>query len=119
MPLHYQQKDKRAFQAMRSDDRFALGKSERISLCPLDSIAFMGDFTSRGDKTFIASAFQHFTLLCRAQGRSSKALPLIFVPGNHDVNRDDARELGPTEKFSEMASLAARLGWQTVPVDQP
>ncbi|RUX07816.1 MULTISPECIES: metallophosphoesterase [unclassified Mesorhizobium] len=100
--------------------RAVLTKLRRLTTSkPLDTIAFMGDFTSRGDKTFIASAFQHFTLLCRAQGRSSKALPLIFVPGNHDVNRDDARELGPTEKFSEMASLAARLGWQTVPVDQP
>ncbi|MER8541507.1 metallophosphoesterase [Mesorhizobium sp. M1334] len=84
-----------------------------------DAVAFMGDFTSRGDKEYIASAFQHLTLLCRAQGSKSAFLPLIFVPGNHDVNRDDARDLGPTEKFSEMAGLAASLGWETVPVDQP
>ncbi|UIJ91434.1 metallophosphoesterase (plasmid) [Sinorhizobium meliloti] len=100
--------------------RAVLSKLRRLALTQsLDAIAFMGDFTSRGETSYISAAFQHFSLLCRARGRTSQALPLIFVPGNHDVNRKDALELGSTEKFSAIAALAERFGWESIPVDQP
>jgi hypothetical protein len=91
----------------------------RLSKDVFNAVVFMGDFTSRGRGEFLPGAFQHFTLLCRNRGDASESVPLLFVPGNHDVNRDEARDLGATEKFNGMKLLAEKFGWRAVPINQP
>lgn len=85
----------------------------------MHGVVFVGDFTSRGRSEFLEGAFRHFSLLCRGSGAASQTTPLLFVPGNHDVDRKDALELGTTEKFRRISQLAARYGWQPVPLDRP
>lgn len=85
----------------------------------INGVVFVGDFTTKGKSEFIEGAFRHFSLLCRGSGESSQTTPLLFVPGNHDVNRIDAFELGKVEKFRKISQMANRLGWCPVPLDRP
>ncbi|MDU0362488.1 metallophosphoesterase [Rhizobium sp. 25PS6] len=85
----------------------------------MNGVVFVGDFTSRGKSEFLEGAFRHFSLLCRGSGATSQTTPLLFVPGNHDVDRKDALELGTIEKFRNISQLAERFGWQPVPLDRP
>lgn len=100
--------------------RAVLRKLRHLALSDsLHGVVFIGDFTSRGRSEFLEGAFRHFSLLCRGSGAASQTIPLLFVPGNHDVNREDALELGTIEKFRRISQLAERFGWQPVPLDRP
>ncbi len=83
------------------------------------AVVFMGDFTDKGSIEWHEQALRHLTLLCRPRCRSERRMPLLFVPGNHDVNRDEARELGPIQKFERLRELAEKYKWQSPPLNEP
>lgn len=77
-----------------------------------DALLFMGDLTDRGSLEayngavrFLANALQI------GEGREYASLPIGFVPGNHDINRELAKEAGFDPKFRPLneALLSERL----------
>ncbi|MCM2477776.1 metallophosphoesterase [Rhizobium sp. CG5] len=124
-PSEIDEKDRKFAPSITSSIRGSAFRSVLKKLGQLASsdsvhgIIFVGDFTTRGQSEFLEGAFQHFSLLCRSTGVSSRTVPIAFVPGNHDVNRQDALDLGPTEKFRRMSELAQKFGWQSVPLNIP
>ncbi|WP_190237323.1 MULTISPECIES: metallophosphoesterase family protein [unclassified Rhizobium] len=103
----------------RSSFPAILRKIGQLSTGPsCHGVVFVGDFTTAGRSEYLEGVFRHFTLLCRRNGKEIET-PLLFVPGNHDVNRADARDLGRLEKFRAMAQLAAKYHWEKVPSEQP
>lgn len=103
----------------RSSFPAILRKIGQLATAPsCHGVVFVGDFTTAGRSEYLEGVFRHFTLLCRRNGEKS-GTPLLFVPGNHDVNRADARDLGRLEKFRAMTQLAAKYNWEKVPSEQP
>lgn len=82
------------------------------------AVAFMGDFTSRGQKAPLAAALNHMSWLCRGD-RSRLGKPkLLLVPGNHDVSKADAANFGQAGKFEPMARLAEEYLFESMPVEE-
>ncbi|SDY65637.1 metallophosphoesterase family protein [Citreimonas salinaria] len=82
----------------------------------IDAVFLMGDLTSYGRNEFIAPAMDIFNTLL--QDASSATRPEIYVvPGNHDVNRNDAQRLGTLGKFAHFREAAEGLGWSSPPVE--
>lgn len=81
-----------------------------------NGVIAMGDFTSRGDKAALNAALNHLSWLTK-DARIADSKPVLFgVPGNHDVNRDDAISMGIDGKFDEMNRMARLAGWCEFPV---
>ncbi len=82
----------------------------------IDAVFLMGDLTSYGHKKYVAPAMELFNTLLQDAGSSPR--PKVFiVPGNHDVNRDEAKSLGTLGKFAHFRETAERLGWASPPVE--
>lgn len=82
----------------------------------IDAVFLMGDLTSYGKKEYIEPAMQIMDTLLQDAGSNPK--PQVFVvPGNHDVNRDDAKALGTLGKFAHFREVAEGLGWASPPVE--
>ncbi|MBX5146684.1 metallophosphoesterase [Rhizobium lentis] len=132
--IHYPDWEMAQSRVDAKDRRFAPGITESLQRSSFPSVlrklrqlasssschgvAFVGDFTTNGQTEYLNRAFQHFTLLCRGNGTAAQT-PLLFVPGNHDINRTEALELGKLEKFRGMARVAEKFKWERVPLDQP
>lgn len=82
----------------------------------IDAVFLMGDLTSYGQKKYIKPAMEimHTLLQDEANTNSPK---VYIVPGNHDVNKDDALNLGTTGKFAHFRESAESLGWASPPVE--
>ncbi|WP_278247964.1 metallophosphoesterase family protein [Limimaricola soesokkakensis] len=82
----------------------------------VDCIAVMGDLTSMGKQEYISPAIEILDSLTR--DISGKRPPIVCVPGNHDVNKDEALRLGKNGKFSKLANEAQSVDWVTIPIDE-
>ena len=99
--------------------RRVLTKIVELSSKPhMNGVVLMGDFTSKGDKKKLASALNHFSWLCKEERERLARPHLMAVPGNHDVNKDDAVELGQTGKFQYLNEVAEECLWHPMPVDE-
>lgn len=75
--------------------------------------ALMGDITSRGDKLGFEKALKQLSPLLLPTIGSGET---FVVPGNHDVNRDDAVKIGIDRKFDFLNDTLASQGWRKFPV---
>lgn len=66
----------------------------------IDFIIFVGDYTSAGDEEDFAHCLEYFSKALKITG-----VPLVGVPGNHDVKRPEDFS-GNKEKFSPFIKLA-------------
>lgn len=81
----------------------------------IDCVAVMGDYTSYGKTAHISPAVEIIdTLVKSADGKS---LPVVGVPGNHDVDKIEAATLGDSGKFKSVKEAFEKFGWAKVPVD--
>jgi hypothetical protein len=122
-PYETDEKDKKLSAGIRAGVthapmRLVLGKLASLAEhAHTAAVAFMGDFTSRGQKAPLAAALSHMSWLCRAD-RGRQGLPtLLLVPGNHDVSKADAVDLGQAGKFEAMAKLAEAALFEPMPVE--
>jgi hypothetical protein len=82
----------------------------------IDAVFLMGDFTSYGKKEYVEPAMKIMDVLLQDAGSTPR--PQVFVvPGNHDVNREDAQALGTLGKFAHFRETAEKLGWASPPVE--
>ncbi|NOD96893.1 hypothetical protein GS610_06690 [Ruegeria sp. HKCCD6228] len=82
----------------------------------IDAAVCVGDFTTRGETEYISQAIEILHHLM--SDHYSERTPAKFaVPGNHDVNRVDAREHGPTGKFEPLESALSNFGWPAPPIE--
>lgn len=124
-PSHYglDDKDKALSQATRLRLSFEplreiLDRLRRVALAQsTDAMIFMGDFTSRGLEGPLRGALNHFSWLCKADRTLESKPRLLLVPGNHDVSRMDALQLGQIAKFDKMSQWAKESLWYPPPVE--
>jgi Calcineurin-like phosphoesterase len=93
--------------------------SSRVNLPDVSLIAFMGDITTYGNQDAMRHAFWHLDCLCRntLSINSETYRRIAIVPGNHDVFRPEAAEVGATRKFKEFNKQADLYGWLPPPVE--
>jgi len=84
----------------------------------IDVVLFMGDLTDIGhlenyDRScaFIANALQ------LGNSRVHASMPLGIVPGNHDINRDLAKDPGLSTKFHPLNEALYHYGLPALPVE--
>jgi hypothetical protein len=82
---------------------------------PIDAVITMGDFTSRGDTAVIADAVMILEGIIN-DSLADRRIPVFGVPGNHDVSRDDALQLGDTGKFGALQEAFRASNWRDPPV---
>lgn len=85
----------------------------------LASIIFMGDFTSKGLPHPLFAALNHFSWLCKAIRKREARPKLLLVPGNHDVGKSDALDLGQFGKFDKITKWAEQTLWYPPPIEDP
>ena len=83
-----------------------------------DAIVFMGDFTDLGslinyERTveFLANSLQ------LGSGRQHARIPVGIIPGNHDINRDLAKEPSLIGKFAPLNEALVRHKLPPLPVE--
>lgn len=81
----------------------------------IDCVALMGDLTSFGDIHQIQPAIDIIdALVTRPDGQK----PLMMaVPGNHDIDMDEAALLGKSGKFRALSAAAKLRHWLRPPTD--
>lgn len=116
------------------DGEFPLGLKHKIARLPakqvftqiyaqiesggVDALLFMGDLTDRGDLDAYAGAVKFLAnSLQIGEGRVHAALPVGIVPGNHDINRDLAKEAGFDPKFRPLNEALLRERLPPLPVE--
>nr|WP_319390986.1 metallophosphoesterase [uncultured Cohaesibacter sp.] len=106
---------------IRTDSfRAVLKKIRKIAQSgSLDALVFVGDLTTRGQSEYLEGVFRHFSLLCSDGRVGETSFPIMLVPGNHDVNRNDALTYGSIEKFRGISKLAQKYHWNPIPLNQP
>ena len=84
-----------------------------------DALLFMGDLTDkgsveayRGAVKFIANSLQI------GEGREYERLPVGIVPGNHDINRSLAKEIGFDAKFRPLNEALSEENLPQLPVEK-
>lgn len=84
-----------------------------------DGILFMGDMTNYGQiagyksgVSYVANALQ------LGHGRRHEALFAGIIPGNHDINRELAKEPSMTAKFAPLNAALAQVGFGSLPVER-
>jgi len=81
----------------------------------IDCVAVMGDFTTFGKSEYIVPAVEIVDgIVSKANGE--KPL-MIGVPGNHDVDRENAAQLGKHGKFKTLSNAFHTFGWSQLPTD--
>jgi hypothetical protein len=81
----------------------------------IDCIATMGDFTTYGMTQYINPAVEIIDgIVSKANGE--KPL-MVGVPGNHDVDRENAAQLGKHGKFKTLSDAFHAFGWTQLPTD--
>jgi 3',5'-cyclic AMP phosphodiesterase CpdA len=114
----------------QKDVGFPAALADRISLPPFqavirsvqeilqqgkcDAIVIMGDITTKGDKAQFQNGIDFLSnALWNKPGAATPPVKVLLVPGNHDVNREDAKQEPLEYKFKYInASLSA----QNIPV---
>lgn len=81
-----------------------------------DAIVVMGDIGDKGKKDLYRAGV-HFLLDAMTENPILKQ-KIVVLPGNHDVNRDDAL-IGITEKFEHIARTLAEVGLTSVEIQKP
>lgn len=81
----------------------------------IDCIALMGDFTTFGMSEYVSPAVEIIDGLV-SKGDGTKPL-IVGVPGNHDVDRENAALLGKHGKFKTLSDAFEKFGWAQLPTD--
>src|SRR5205814_1580313 len=82
------------------------------------AILLMGDLSTRGDKAEYLVCLRYLSEALWS--RTDQPFPLdnvLIVPGNHDVNRDDARDPGGASKFDYINAALSAAGLRTIGID--
>ncbi len=123
-PLEREGRDvKTALQSQLFADGLGWYRIERILAALLhhadsaDAIVFVGDYTTKGDALGLETCIAHFAALLRPELGSDRDIPIIAVPGNHDVNKDFATDVGISSKFRTLQGLVRYRKWQALPVE--
>ncbi len=90
-----------------------------ISSNKCDAIVLMGDLTSRGDKQAFWRCLQFLEQAFLRKG-VTPILPdrMVVIPGNHDVNREDAKSPNLEEKFDHINALLNKAGMPEIKIDR-
>jgi 3',5'-cyclic AMP phosphodiesterase CpdA len=97
--------------------RQILSRIDRItSEGQIDYVALMGDFTTKGAPEFIEPAMEVIDALTRR--KDGTKIPIIGVPGNHDVEKAEAATLGEIGKFDRISHLFEKFDWAKLPVEK-
>lgn len=90
---------------------------ELLASKEINGLLFMGDLTDRGNLAgytacakFIANSLQI------APGQQFASIPVGIVPGNHDVDRQLARNGGYTQKFATLNAALQSQGLPPLPI---
>lgn len=103
-----------------SPTRLVLTRLEALAAEPdVAAVGFMGDFTSWGRHVELRAAILHMSWLCKANREPMDRPHLLMVPGNHDVSREDAVNLGQFAKFDAIAKFAEEALFHRPPTDTP
>jgi hypothetical protein len=85
----------------------------------IDALLFMGDFTDRGSldnyersTAFLANALQI------GGGRNHASIPVGIVPGNHDIDRELAKQPGLATKFTPLNDHLTKHRLPVLPVER-
>lgn len=84
-------------------------------LAQIDAAVLMGDLTSWGKTEYLVDAATIIKGLIN-DTQSTRNIPIFGVPGNHDVSKKDAIELGDLGKFRALETAYAQAGWPKPPV---
>lgn len=87
-----------------------IGTAEQTS-----GVVFMGDYTSWGKVEQIDAAIEIFDTLLTKPDNSK--VPIFGVPGNHDVDKEEALLHGSKGKFKTLESAFQKFGWHPLPID--
>jgi calcineurin-like phosphoesterase family protein len=128
--LHYDPENKSFLD--QKDSAFSKHLSSMISTSPVedslrsiitnaekkdcDAIVVMGDIGDKGKKNLYREGV-HFLLDAMTENPILKER-IVVLPGNHDVNRDDAL-IGITEKFKHIAVALQEVGLSSVDLQRP
>lgn len=84
------------------------------------SLLFMGDFAEKGELVGFEACLRYLAeSLQIGSGRNLNGLPVGFITGNHDINRDLAAKPGLRTKFLPLQKAMADLGLPGFPIEQP
>ncbi len=85
----------------------------------VDSILFMGDLTDKGSLEAYRGAVQFLAnSLQIGKGKEYADLPIGIVSGNHDINRDLAKNVGFDPKFRPLNEALSAENLPPLPVEQ-
>src|SRR5687767_2823018 len=90
-----------------------------INSTKCDAIVLMGDLTSRGDKQSFSRCLQFLEQAFLGKGVMPMSPgQMIVIPGNHDVDREDARSAVLEEKFDHINVLLNKAGMPETKIDR-
>jgi 3',5'-cyclic AMP phosphodiesterase CpdA len=82
---------------------------------PIDVALLMGDITSQGKVEYLPNAVATLSGLIN-DSDADRQIPIYGVPGNHDVSKDDAVNLGEVGKFRPLERAYQSVNWAMPPV---
>ena len=91
---------------------------ELLETSTINGILFMGDMTDLGQLAGYKSGVSYVVnSLQLGQGRRHGAIFAGIVPGNHDIDRDLAKEPSMTAKFAPLNAALDHVGFGPLPVE--
>jgi len=89
--------------------------SHLIHNADISAVLVVGDITTKGDHQSYENALKHLSPILNMNAYIGRQPNAWLVPGNHDINRQEATDYGQTGKFNTLISIAAKYKWLAMP----
>jgi Icc-related predicted phosphoesterase len=92
---------------------------ELLQISSIDAVLFMGDMTDYGELSGYKSGINYLAnALQLGRGRQHDSIFAGIIPGNHDIDRELAKEPNMTAKFAPLSAALTKAGFGNLPVER-
>jgi Icc-related predicted phosphoesterase len=93
---------------------------ELTEISDIAGLVFMGDFTDFGKLDGYVACAKYIATALQVGSKGQKStLPVGIVPGNHDIDRELAKDVSFTAKFKPLVAALLAEGLPSIPVTDP